>query len=410
MEERMRIHMKKRSGSIIMWLLYLSALAAAYVSTANLFYHQSIGDYHSDLKSHIRIALKERSYSLQKYIFSFLHSLTGDTIPIVLFLSAVITLTPIAVVWLFRMMDRTQKVMSLNIWIYRWAGVFLTFVGALVLPKVYPWYNFNTFTINCWHNQTTNEMRLVFLFCVGVYFLIDSTYLQDEKIRWGLHLFYSLLLAVDTWLKPSMFIGWAPVMALWLLIDFFRLPKTRQNFGRMVVLALTVVPSLFVVWFQYVYLYVEDSEVGVGLNIHLDLQMQTIRTALFLICPLIILSYNLRRIDRKENRTERRQVRQIIMLWLFEWLYASCLNETGNRAGAGNFGWGIRIGNFMVFAVAVRMFAQNCCALWKKHKDGEEIENADKLYVAIIALCWAWQLFCGLRYFRSLVLGGNHWV
>ncbi len=402
--------MKNRKSSVIMWVLYAAALACTFASTAVLFYHQSIGDYHSDLKSHIRIALKEQSYSLQKYIFSFLHGISGNTILIVLFLSLVITVTPLAITWLFKTMDRVQNCEALNVWVYRWGGVFLIFVGALVLPKVYPWYNFNTFAINCWHNQTTNEMRLVFLFCVGMYFIIDSRYLSEKKISWGMYLAYSLILAVDTWLKPSMFIGWAPVMALWLLIDFFSRQKNLRDFGRMALLACTVIPSLLVVWFQYVYLYVEDSEVGVGLNIHLDLQMQTVRTALFLICPLIILSYNMRRLDRPENRVERRQVNQIIVLWLTEWLYATLLNETGNRAGAGNFGWGIRIGNFMVFTVAYRMFAHNCAVLWKKHKAGEKIENADKLYMMIIILCWAWQLFCGLRYFRSLVMGGNYWV
>ena len=402
--------MGSKKAGIINWILYVIALAATFASTAFLFYHQSIGDYNSDLKSHIRIALKENSYSLQKYIFRFLHSLTGDTIPIVLFLSLVITVTPFAVSWLFKVMDRTQGISSLNIWIYRWSGLFLIFVGALVLPKVYPWYNFYTFSINCWHNQTTNEMRLVFLVCVGLYFIIDRCYLEDEKLHWVLMLVYSLVLAADTWLKPSMFIGWAPVMAIWLLVDFFTRPKNMRDFGRMVMFACTVIPSLLVVWFQYVFLYVEDSEVGVGFYYDLDLQMQTIRTALFLFCPMIVLCYNMRRLDRKENRRERRQVRQVIMLWLLEWLYSSCLNETGNRAGAGNFGWGIRIANFVVFATAVRMFAHNCAVLWKKHKAGEEIENTDKLYMAVILLLWAWQLFCGLRYFRSLVLGGNYWV
>lgn len=402
--------MKKSKSNLINWILYSITLAGIFASTAVLFYHQSIGDYNSDLKSHIRIALKEGSYSLQKYIFRFLHSLTGDTIPIVIFLSLIITVTPLAVSWLFKVMDRTQKTASLNIWVYRWAGVFLTFVGALVLPKIYPWFNFKTFTINCWHNQTTNEMRLLFLFCIGLYFIIDECYLKDDRLHWGLMLLYSLLLAADTWLKPSMFIGWAPVMAIWLLVDFFSHPKTWKNFSRMVLLALTVVPSLLVVWFQYVFLYVEDSEVGVGFYYDLDLQMQAIRTALFLLCPLIILSYNLRRIDSPRCRVEQRQVRQIITLWLLEWLYSSCLNETGKRAGAGNFGWGIRIANFVVFATAVRMFLRNVAVLWEKHKNGEKIENADILYTCMIALCWAWQLFCGLRYFRSLVLGGNYWV
>ena len=402
--------MNNRAGKIINWVLYLCALTATFASTAYLFYRQSIGDYHSDLHSHIRIALKEGSYSLQKYLFLFLHNLTGNTLGIVIFLSLVITVTPLAVTWLFKVMDRTQNAAPLNIWICRWGGIFLIFVGALVLPKGYPWYNFYTFAINCWHNQTTNEMRLVFLFCVGLYFIIDKCYLKNEKAPWALMLFYSLILAVDTWLKPSMFIGWAPVMAVWLLVDFFTNPKNMQNFRRMVMFAFTVVPSMLIILYQYIFLYVEDSEVGVGFYYNLDLQMQTIRTALFLFCPLVILSYNLRRIDREENRQERRQVRQIITLWLFEWLYSSCLNETGNRAGAGNFGWGIRIANFMVFLAAFRMFAQNCTVLWNKKKAGEKIENADRLYMAIITLCWLWQLFCGLRYFRSLVLGGNYWV
>ncbi len=69
---------------MIMWVLYVAALVCTFVSTSYLFYRQSIGDFNSDLKSHIRIALKEKSYSLQKYIFSFLHGITGDNILIVL--------------------------------------------------------------------------------------------------------------------------------------------------------------------------------------------------------------------------------------------------------------------------------------------------------------------------------------
>ena len=402
--------MKNSKSNLINWILYCAALAGVFASTAYLFYHQSIGDFNSDLKSHIRIALREGSYSLQKYIFRFLYSLTENTIPIVIFLSLVITITPFVVAWVFKVMDRTQGVASLNIWVYRWGGLFLILVGALVLPKIYPWFNFYTFTINCWHNQTTNEMRLVFLICLGLYYIIDKCYLKDEKFHWFLMLSYAFLLAADTWLKPSMFIGWAPVMAIWLLVDFFSNPKTGKNFFRMVMFALTVVPSLFIIWYQYVFLYVQDSEVGVGFYWDSDLQMQAIRTALFLFCPLVILSYNLRRIDRPENRWERRQLRQVIMLWLFEWLYSTCLNETGNRAGAGNFGWGIRIANFVVFMTAYRLLARNVAVLWERHKKGETIERADLLYSAIIILCWAWQLFCGLRYFRSLLLGGYYWV
>lgn len=408
--EKEIFQMKKNKANLINWIFYAITLVIIYFSSAHLFLHQAVGDYHSDLKSHIRIALKEQSYSLQKYIFRFLYSLTGDVVPIVIFLSIVIMLTPLAVSWLFKVMDRTQNVSLLNIWIYRWGGVFLCFVGALVLPRIYPWYNFYTFSINCWHNQTTNEMRLVFLFCVGLYFMIDLRYLKDDKLNWRLMLLYSLVLAADTWLKPSMFIGWAPVMAIWLLVDFFTNPKTGKNFLRMVAFALTVVPSLMVIGYQYLFLYGQDSDVGVGFYYNLDLQMQAIRTALFLICPLIVLSYNLRRLDRSGNRTERRQVRQVIVLWIFEWLYASCLNETGNRAGAGNFGWGIRIANFVVFATVYRMFAQNCAVQWRKHKRGEKAEHADILYMVIIILCWSWQLFCGIRYFNSLVHGGVYWV
>ena len=121
--------------------------------------------------------------------------------------------------------------------------------------------------------------------------------------------------------------------------------------------------------------------------------------------PLTISFYNRKKIVRDFKNGNRSYV-QIWIIWLLEVLYHQVFAEVG-RSG-GNFGWGVRIGNYLVTLVSVRLFLCNAIESVNKKKNGEEIGAWNRSYLYIISFVMIWEFGCGIYYFCQLLTGRGY--
>lgn len=403
--------MKKTNNRIILGVLLL----IAFLAMGFLFYMQSDpepGCYKSDFKVHIQSALGNggSGYSLEGLLVILLDRVCdGSTIGISLLLSLFVVLTVLAVGALLGEIDRDDPLSRLGRERGNWIGLWSVFAAPLVIPHFWFWFYKNAMNINAWHNSTYMEMRLFSVLSLVFFVRIQRSYLS-EKGRTGAadYLAFSVTLLFSTWFKPSFFVGFAPMMAIWLLLDLISNRKRKGCFRQVVLFGLTVIPSCCILALQYWKLYGsrENTQVVISTADTMN-NVYMIRLGLFLAIPLLILLYNRRKVISDYKNGNRLFV-QVWVIWAFELLYHLIFAESG-RSG-GNFGWGVRIGNYLVAVLCVRLFWCNVLQYMEKKKSGLAIMFHEKLYLLAIAGALLWELACGLLYFVWLLTGRHYMI
>ena len=373
-----------------------------------LFWAQSIklnGQYQSDFMVHINRALQNggTGYSLEGKLVVFLNQITnGSTIGISVFLAFVVVITPIAVAFLLSQIDFQDSV-KLRKEQKCWIGLWSVFTGPLVIPYLWNWFYKNTMNINAWHNSTSMEMRLFSVLALAFYFRIQHYYMdhikQIKPFDW---LCFSLSLLISTWFKPSFFVGFAPTMLLWLIIDFCKNPKEGKTIGKLVLFGLAAIPAGCMAVLQYMKLYGFSEDVSLAIKETQDIGLYMTRLGLFIIVPLLIFIFNRKGIQR-DYLNGNRSYYQVVLLWAIEILYHFTLTEVGREGG--NFGWGARIGNYMLMIQSVRYFCIDIKKAWIKKKRGWIIQKHEKVYLGMVGILLLWQFSCGIYYYCLLMTG-----
>lgn len=99
---------------------------------------------------------------------------------------------------------------------------------------------------------------------------------------------------------------------------------------------------------------------------------------------------------------------QIWMIWVLELIYYLLFKEVG-RVGD-NFIWGIRMANYLIMIVSIRLFWQNVLQAKQKNLNGRILQKKDILYLATIGFLLIWELSCGIYYFVHLLVGSEYMI
>ncbi|MBR0514235.1 MAG: hypothetical protein IJK06_08310 [Clostridia bacterium] len=345
------------------WVFCLSIYIVLFFALFYLFINQARGFCVSDFPAHISAAKNGKGYSITN-VFLYLSNKVAGNIGCAAYLASVVLIT----MFLSGIILKTYLDSELTTGEYGWAKTFLTasalfFIGGIYVPNIYPYFylaqnytgpgSAGSICTQPWHNPTYQLMRLFGIATLFFFFKIRSQYLvKGIKIKDWLLFFISLTLTNAA--KPNFFIAFAPAMLIFLIYDFIR--QRGKGFFRMVYFGAGVLCSMPVLFIQKSILFPEDvakinnTEQVYGIEFSTSVIQKMWRegtvmpylvTGLLFFVIITILCVINHRIDQRIIFGWLMLIIAILEFWF--------VTETGPRAAAGNFGWGIP---FCAFALA----------------------------------------------------------
>ena len=388
-----------------------------------LHYNQTLypvtGKYESDLFAHIEMALDGWGYSVLAVffrLFSYLNDFGfhfAIAALLCIFEAGTLALTYI-LLKRYRLGTKTAVVFA------AFTGFAMPFYIRAIQPYRYIGYQSGSI----WHNSTYIAMKFFALLCILLFLAISENY--KEKLSVGAVIAFALLLAATTSVKTNFILVFAPVALVFLIIDAI----LGVPFKRILVCALTVIPSILVILFQEVVLFGESTGNGIIIDPLYSVYLRAekpyftmILSAAFLI---MILLYNFIPVlkdtiadlkDKKRGLTHRFFILSWAM-WFVGFLELILLRETGQRELDDNFAWGYDFCIFVLFVVSVIYFARNVSSLTNKiilcdMSDKTDMSKKEKspasgigiAYEVIAFAVLLYQVYCGVYFFVRLSQG-----
>ena len=226
------------------------------------------------------------------------------------------------------------------------------FVSMLLFPpdllKTGWWYRGSS-SPNVWHNPTTILCRPFSFWVLLCLYQMLLAYREHRSMK--KHMLQNMTAAfLSMWAKPSFLIVFLPVLCLYLLVELI---KTKgQSLGISVKLGISFVPSMLVVLYQYLQLFTGPQN---GTTQESGIQfgwMQTIPRMVIVIVTSSLFILVVGAILFKYDKKSRVFWGYLGVGYLFSWLMRSFVEETGARAGHGNFDWSFIIVLFCLFSYA----------------------------------------------------------
>lgn len=382
----------------IIKIINMVLIISFFICSFYLFYNQSIDHegkiFVSDLKAHMRSGRNGGGYSLMTKIFYMLFQIRTDTYLIALCIALIAVGTVFTTYWSFKLILSAEKINANNHWIFL-ASILMQFVCTVYVPVIYPHFYSGSACTQSWHNSTYLLMRLFAVPTFGLYVSMEKGYLQE--ISWKDGVIFTVLLILGNWSKPSFLITFALVMLWFLIVDFI---KTRtKGTIQIIKFGIPVLLSLPVCFHQSNSLWKEGSGNGVRFNpqgvidflLHYDYSV--ICYFIFgLLFPIVATVVYL--IKKGENR---RILIQGWMLYIIAFIEHLTLKEYGKRENSGNFGWGRKIGGFVLFMVCIVKMIE----LYKADK-------IDKRTFYMLMLVYCLGVVSGIVYFGLLLTGRTY--
>lgn len=417
MGERMKHHKISKMIAHIGILLYGASMAF-------LFYKQTGWSggavYESDLPVHIKMIVDDGwYYSLTAFVYKALY-LLPFTLPdgapfgnlaIAVFLALCGLFSVYLTAFLLRDMQKS-KAGEFTAWHLQKDGAEeLTvwhLLGALILNLVMPCYvrgiadgrYIGMESASIWHNSTYIVMKMLGLCCILYYGKLAGAYQQGMFVKqWFV---FTLLLSACTAVKPSFLVVFAPVMAIFLLIDLLQ----KTPFQRVFLLGSTVFLPMLVVLFQNMVLFSKETgngwEIRPGYALTLHSGYPFLSAALSVLFPLILLLLSWKEIPND---------RWLLLAWLMAavgFLEVFLFTETGSRASDGNFMWGYSFAILLIFAVALARWAESAKRMLREENRKRRYFHAGMIVVSGLALFW--HLYCGIYFYTHLLQGVSYYM
>ena len=354
------------------------------------------GMYESDLFAHIEMALDGWGYSILAVIFRLLSLL--PTFAFNLSIAAFLCICEAATIAVTYIFIRT-KGLGLK------TSIALTAFSAFVMPmfvrSIQPYRYIGYQSPSIWHNSTYIVMKLCAFICICLYLSIAENY--HEKIKAMDLIVFSLLLAVTTSVKTNFILVFAPVALMFLIVDLI----LKVPFKRILLCALTVIPSIAVILFQEIVLFGKDTGNGIVIDplysVYLRAEKPYFTMILSAAFPVFVLLVNIVPVlkdtiaDFKEKRktlTHRAFLLSWAM-WAVGFMELILLRETGARELDDNFAWGYDFCLFVLFVVSLIYFIKNI-------KNKKVITT---VYAVVGSAMIAYHTYCGIYFFVNLTRG-----
>lgn len=361
-----------------------------------MFCYQAIDEFPSDLGDHIEFAANGKGYSLLYSIMGVLLNIFDSFVPIAVLGSLMVVGTWFATAKLISVMLKNMSYFKSAI-----IALPLLVLTGIFIPFIYPYFYKQQLVTQPYQNITYFGMRLFAVLSMLLFYKIFAVYLDKINIFYWIAL--AVVLAASTSVKPSFLYGFALCLLIFLIIDFFKSGFKAKPFGHIILMGLVVVPSLLIMLYQYIILYVGttpgvEPSGGIALIWGANfIKKGFIHTVLKLICsigfPLLVAFVNRKEFSRFDKFCYG--------IFFIEFIIGIMFVETGRRAQHGNFFWGVYIGAYFMFIVAVTHFVRNII----------ERKNEGKLlapYPIIGGVMLTGHLLSSLMYFVIIMIGKNY--
>lgn len=393
-----------------------------------LHYNQTLfpvtGKYESDLFAHIEMALDGWGYSILAVIYRLFALL-----PEFYFHFAIATFLCICeagTLALTYIILRSEKIET------KTAIVFTAisgFVAPVYIRAIQPYRYIGYQSGSIWHNSTYIVMKFTALICIVLYLTISEKY--KEKMSASEVIAFAILLAVTTSVKTNFILVFAPVALLFLIADFI----LGVPLKRIILCALTVIPSVAVILFQEYVLFGERTGNGIIIDplysVYLRAEKPYFTMILSAAFPIVILLLNIVPVlkdtftdfkDKKRGITHRFFLLAWAM-WFVAFVEYILLRETGKRELDDNFAWGYDFCLFILFVVSIMYFIKNVKSLLEKmtknnmsnlsdtSKDDTESAKINAfdvfkaVYLVLALALLIYHTYCGVFFFVRLTQG-----
>lgn len=365
------------------------------------------GCYPSDTPAHIQESLSLNGYGLQHIFYYLVGKVTS--FPMLQLIVAIFETVLVMATWILSQ-KYIKDFFDLDKYIVLAISTGLIFLTSIYIPVIFPDFYKEGLGTQPWHNSTYYGMRLAGV----VYFTLLSRVLPRyqkciTKSEWcGI----TLSLAVSTMFKPNFLLSVCVVLASILIFDLFR-ERNIQVFKNIVVMGMTIIPSIIVLLIQYIVIYIlgnPEGNSGIEIVWFSDLMWQGGAMHMFIklfrqfAFMLVVLLFVYR--EKKEyvkNLNTNINMYFSIMLYVSSLMIFSVFKETGTRANDGNFGWAIPTGYYLMYLYIVPWFIQKYNVYRVIRKISFKGSNCFFYRIGIILLLA--HLVSGICYFTIIARG-----
>ena len=335
-----------KPGNAAVALLYAVYFSASFF----LYYRQQhpspgpMGDYFSDLPSHVSAGADGSGYSLLELIYGLLVKNTDAASVIIALLLAFLTVLCVYFVYrIFRIIVQGCSPALLHT-----AAFMPTVAMPLFLYGINPYKYLGMQCGVIWHNDTYTGMRTAAALVIIIVFTLIGRYREKLGLKDMSVLFAALF--VTNWIKPNFIMAFGPAFAVFLLCDCIK--DRGKTISSQIKFMIPAVLSLIIVVFQAASVFGESgSEGGIGFSVAYLLKLNTYHPVISILqsaaFPLFMLIINIRKIGRD------RIFSLTWLIWLFGFIEYIFIHEEGSRKDNGNFTWGYSFCVFLVMTVCL---------------------------------------------------------
>lgn len=381
------------AGIILFQILY--GMLLTYLHYQQTLYAKT-GTFESDLFLHISMAVDDNwFYSLTAFIYGVLYRLPYGNFWIGLFLALCHLLAIYGTYLLLKELWKKYDI-QLGAEISYLLAIGLNFVMAFYVKSVNATHYVGYQNANIWHNSTYICMKLVAIFVLWYFLKLMESYKERLTVRQWIT--FSLLLVISTGVKPNFLLVFAPVMAIMLLVDLFHKVKFLKIFA----FGMTVVPSLFVVLWQNLVLFGEDTGNGFLIKPFYTLAQRSdnpkIALLFSVLFPAVVGIFHIKDVFKDKIYMGS------LMIWAMGFLEVFFFVESGNRSKDANFMWGYSISLFALFVISLVRLVRDYKN--KEFLQGKKVVRYGYLFVA--TSCFLYHIVSGLWFFGILLTGATY--
>ena len=400
--------LKEKPSIRITDIIYAAVICAITVICYRLFYLMSLeygGRYLSDMPYYVErptLANKER-YRFIGLVFDLIYRLTpghgiGGMVAFMALMIAFIILANYTYVKFFTQESAPSRP------VIQAASLAGLFMGPMYIPVLHEYFYRNSFQSFAWQSPTQHAM--LFFGILAVVFFTRMYEESSNGVDPKLWILTMVTAALSSYSKPAFILDMIAAMILIFLIDLFR--KSEEPFGeklkKLVIMGCSLIPAgCFVLLLVKMEFMGSDHAHQGGITISLNnilnddhLLMGFIAGLAF---PLVVWAVNFRLIGNKRYKLPF----WIFIMGVLQW---APFDETGARAGHGNFAWGRETGCYFLFLTAIAIFINNC-----KDKDFlKDRPAARKLYFVIASILLIWHLGSQVIFFIMINTGECYYM
>lgn len=409
-----KTQMTKKQIEILDWIIFGLMLAVYTALTGYLFYHQSIGNnqwYSSDTWCYLQeVKGIENNVTFTYPIFFWISGFFN------LFLSAewaiAVTLTLlncISVILVKFFINKHFKCIEESVswkcpvlfWKVMLSVLAITlFLVSMLFPVLdYSFPGINTrylgvFTPNPYHNATYLAVRPFAIICFFVF--VDLLKSYEKDFSWKKGIAFSILLLLTTMTKPTFTLLFVSAAGL---IMLFRLISSRfANLKSTIFLGICFIPTFCNLLYQFFGMFDITGEKGSSMELGWltawKMYCGNIPLAILLAWAFPIIVFLIHHREIKENTAYRFS----LLLALLSLVFITVFYESGTRSKSMNFSWIYMHGLFFAFVESAVVMVKGT------------LQKNKKWY--LLGLEWLFyfcHLFCGLMYFRQVLLGNSYY-